>query len=290
VFNLGHAAVADIFRGGVVVEEKVDGSQFSFGIIDGELQCRSKGKDQDVDGGADKMFQGAVEYVKTQALVPGWTYRGELFTKPKHNTLCYSRVPNNGVVLFDIDTKLETYLSQEELEQEAAAIGLEAIPTLKTGEVKDYQELHSFLERESFLGGTTIEGVVIKAYGRYGEDGKTLMGKYVSEAFKEKHQKSWKLSNPTNKDVIALLGEELRTEARWEKAIQHLRERGELLNEPKDIGPLLKEINIDVREEEGDYIKQKLFDYAWKHLSRTFTAGFPQWYKDKLAQSAFEED
>jgi hypothetical protein len=32
IFNLGHKAVADIFKTPVLCEEKVDGSQFSFGV------------------------------------------------------------------------------------------------------------------------------------------------------------------------------------------------------------------------------------------------------------------
>ena len=44
VFNLGHAAMADLLGGNVVVQEKVDGSQFSFARTDsGQLLFRSKG-------------------------------------------------------------------------------------------------------------------------------------------------------------------------------------------------------------------------------------------------------
>jgi len=38
VFQLGHKMIAGIFSSPVVVEEKIDGSSFSFGLIDGELQ------------------------------------------------------------------------------------------------------------------------------------------------------------------------------------------------------------------------------------------------------------
>ena len=46
VMQIGHKMIADIFSGEVIVEEKIDGSQFSFGVINGELTCRSKGKQQ----------------------------------------------------------------------------------------------------------------------------------------------------------------------------------------------------------------------------------------------------
>ena len=80
IYNLGHKAVLDIFSSPVTVQEKVDGSQFSFGVfeVNGEsvLRCRSKGAEVNVFA-PDKMFSKAVESVKAREhlLVPGWTYR-----------------------------------------------------------------------------------------------------------------------------------------------------------------------------------------------------------------------
>ena len=287
VYNLGHYAILDLFKGPVLVEEKVDGSQFSFGIIDGEFQARSRGQQQDVNGGADKMFHAAIEAMRELPLTPGLIYRGELLTKPKHNTLVYDRVPEKNVVLYDIDRGIEDFLSYGEKVVEADHLGLEVVPILHEGVVSDFEQMKGFLAETSFLGGVFIEGMVFKAYGRFGIDGKTLMGKHVSEAFKEKHEKAWRGENPANRDVIQLLCEELRNEARWTKAIQHLEERGELQNAPQDIGPLMKEVSVDIREEEADYIKQRLFDWAWKTIGRRITTGLPEWYKDRLAKSAF---
>ena len=42
--------------------------------------------------------------------------------------------------------------------------------------------------------------------------------------------------------MIVQLAEGLRTEARWRKAVQHLREEGRLERSPKDIGALLVEL------------------------------------------------
>lgn len=54
----------------------------------------------------------------------------------------------------------------------------------------------------------------------------------------------------------------LRTEARWSKAVSHLKDRDALLQEPKDIGPLMKEVKQDILVEESDFIKEKLFGGA----------------------------
>ncbi len=72
------------------MEEKVDGSQFSFGIFNGEIKCRSKGAQLVIDA-PEKMFIPAVNVVRELAplLKDGWTYRGEFLGRPKHNTLCY---------------------------------------------------------------------------------------------------------------------------------------------------------------------------------------------------------
>lgn len=37
--TIGHRAIADIFHGDVVVQEKIDGSQISFQVRDGELEA-----------------------------------------------------------------------------------------------------------------------------------------------------------------------------------------------------------------------------------------------------------
>lgn len=90
LYAMGHRAIAEILLDDVLVQEKVDGSQFSFGkfpiqvgdngeIIDVgyELKVRSKGATFPVDA-PEKMFSKAVETVKSiqHLLKPGWTYRG----------------------------------------------------------------------------------------------------------------------------------------------------------------------------------------------------------------------
>lgn len=120
VHAIGHMAIREILLDEVLIEEKVDGSQFSFGRFGDTLKCRSKGQELDVSA-PEKMFTPAVELA--QALAPilrdGWTYRGEFLGKPKHNTLTYTRIPEKTVILFDINSGHEMYLSRAEKEAEA---------------------------------------------------------------------------------------------------------------------------------------------------------------------------
>ena len=285
VWAIGHRNIADIFTYGdsVLIEEKVDGSQFSFGKIDGKLLCRSRGAVIDPDA-PPKLFASAVFTALElfDKLTEGYFYRGEAICKPKHNTLTYQRVPKGNIALFDIDTGGENYLSRQQKAAEAAMLGLELVPVLYKGPVKGVEELLELMEQESFLGGCNIEGIVVKNYNRFGVDGKVMMGKYVSEKFKEKHRGDWKDRNPSGKDVIGKLTEALRTEARWDKAIQTLRDAGKLLGEPKDIGALIVQAKKDIAEEEGEWIQHKLYKAFGNKIISGAIKGLPEYYKAKL--------
>lgn len=285
LYNLGHRALEKLFDGPVVIQEKVDGSQFSFGVFDGVLKCRSKGAQLDVLY-PQQMFAKGVETVKR--LQPmfrdGYTYRCEYLAKPKHNTLAYDRIPSQHIIIYDIQSAEETYLSPDEVRIEATRLGLEVVPTyaqfLKSPLTTE--TVRELLTHTSVLGGQKIEGIVIKNYTQFGPDKKVLIGKFVSEEFKEIHGADWKDRNPGQGDVIALLATEYRTPARWNKAIQHLRDDGKLEDSPRDIGMLLKEINVDILKECEQEIKDKLWKWAWSKLSRELVNGFPAFYKEEL--------
>lgn len=217
IYNFGHRAITDLLKGPVLVEEKIDGSQFSFGIFNRdnpvcngiwdecfELKVRSKGATMIVDA-PEKMFTEAVETVKAIRgnLIVGWTYRGEYLKKPKHNALAYDRIPNGHIIIFDINTDEETYLSYAEKKAEAERLGLEIVPLL-------------------------FEGII--------------------------------------------------------------RERGEIEDDVRDIGKLMKEIPEDIKIECEAEIKERLFAWAWPNIRRIVTRGVPEYYKDSLLRKQFEGD
>jgi hypothetical protein len=290
VWQLGHPNIKELFDDEVIIQEKVDGSQVSFGRFDGELKIRSKNKEIDLTGSIEKMFSKAVEVIKTLDLKDGWTYRGEYLQKSKHNTLAYERIPKNNIIIFDINTDTENYMKYDDVLIEADRIGLETVPCFSISKIDSIDKVKGLLECNSILGGTKIEGIVFKNYKKFGRDKKVLMGKYVSEAFKEIHGKEWKRNNPGTGDIISDIGKELKTDARYEKAIQHLKESGNLTNTPKDIGLLIKEIREDIKNEASEYIKDKLYKYAIDKILRISTGGFPEWYKNRLAENQFEEE
>lgn len=289
ILALGHKLLADLFNGPVIVEEKVDGSQFSFGKKDGQLFFRSRGAAVYPET-ADKLFKAAVEYVVSiqDRLHDGWTYRGEVLHAPRHNTLTYGRIPRNHIALFDVEISEQAYLTDVvDKYEEANRLGLESVPAFYTGEITSKEQLQALLETESFLGGCKLEGIVVKNYNQFGVDRKVLMGKWVRDEFKEIHQGAWKKANPSKADFIEQIIAVYGTPQRWEKAIQHLREQGRLLDMPQDIGPLMKEINVDTLAECEAEIREKLFEFAWPKIARGITRGFAEYYKNRLLEIQF---
>jgi hypothetical protein len=316
IFNLGHKAVGSLLNVPHYIEEKVDGSQFSFGIfssIEGktenplageplyvieefELRIRSKGAQMVVDAPM-AMFKLGAETVKRLGpdLHPGWTYRGEFLAKPKHNTLAYDRAPAGNVILFDVEIGDQEFLTPEQKRAEAERLGLECVPVLawdKQGGGTSLGQLRSIIDgTKSVLGGQTIEGIVIKQLGPgylYGQDSKVLMGKFVSERFKEAHKLVWGENNPTSGDILTKLGAAYGTQARWMKAVQHLKDAGLLEDSPRDIGKLLIECQKDIGQECKEEIQKALWKWAWPHVSRMVTRGMPEWYKQYLLEKQFE--
>lgn len=289
IYHLGHRNIAALLDGPVLVEEKVDGSQFSFGRRGNDLFFRSRGATIYPET-ADKLFKAAVEYVVSikDLLIDGYTYRGEVLHAVRHNTLTYGRTPKHNVVIFDIEQdEGQSYLSPEDKKMEATRLDLETVPAFFVGSITTMEQFKDIMESQSFLGGCKLEGVVVKNYNQFGEDKKILMGKWVREEFKEIHQGAWKGANPSRSDLIEMMIKVYRNEARWLKAIQHLRDTGKLKGEPQDIGSLIKEFQKDLVEECAPEIKEKLYEYALPKILRGASAGLPEFYKAKLVEQQF---
>lgn len=266
-----------------VVQEKIDGSQISFGVDEeGDLHIKSHHAPIS-EHNPHGMFGKAVEEIQKRrgSLVPGYTYRGEYLQKPKHNTLAYDRVPEGNIILFDVEEN-RIVLGLYAAADQAVRLGLEFVPTYGMG-VFQLDELDRLIATQPSVLGGMIEGVVLKPFEhQFNRYGQRLLGKRVADRFKELHQKNWKEKNPWRTDILQQLTERYSTEARYEKAYQHLRDAGVLVGELRDIGPLIGEVARDTHEEEGQAIKDFLFKWIWKDLGRQITKGVPDWYKRRL--------
>ena len=56
-----------------------------------------------------------------------------------------------------------------------------------------------------------------------------------------------------------------------------------LVGEPKDIGPLIKELYRDIEAEAMDIIKDALYEAFRKNVLNQAIIGFPEWYRARLA-------
>ena len=162
IFNVGHKALDNFWNGKVTIQEKIDGSQFSFCRIGQELVARSKGA---LIYNPDKLFRMAYEHAlaRTSRLPEGWVFRAEAVCSPKHNSLVYSRSARGGIVLFDIDMGDQDYAAQSTVEQWASKLEVDYAPVFDVI-IEPPRSWDIYLHRESVLGGTEVEGVVAKNY------------------------------------------------------------------------------------------------------------------------------
>ena len=291
IFAIGTDYIRDIFNEEVEITEKIDGSQFDFGKIDGKLYMRSKGAMLFIEN-PEKMFAEGISYVESiqDRLPEGKVFYCEYMKKPKHNTLKYIRIPNNHLMLFSVmDIQKQSFEASVGWD---GVLGIEHVPVIHCGKIESASELTDLLKKESVLGGVSIEGVVVKNYLRQfllgGQPMPLMAGKFVSESFKEVHRERWG-AEEKGKSRMETFFESFRTPARWEKAVQHLQEKGELDNEPKDIGKLFKEVQTDLEAEEKEAIKEFLWREFSGEIKRKASAGMAEWYKNKLMESSFKE-
>jgi len=286
VFSLGSVGTERALLGEVVVQEKVDGSMMCFGVNeDGELVMRSHHQPIHVEN-CPNQFKRAAEYVLSLDLswVPRDTYfYCEMLDKPKHNTIAYERTPLNHLVLFDVSIPEGWFTVQGAMACWAHRLGIDSINELYRGEAT-VDSLRDLLQMPSILGGSTVEGVVVKNYHETVAPGgrmQTLMVKLVNEQFKETNKKEFrgKTVRGTVEDYVA----SFQSEARWRKAVQHIRDQGLLVGEPKDIGLLVKEVDRDIKEECAADIKEELYKLTIGEILRKAKMGLPEFYKAMLA-------
>jgi hypothetical protein len=92
MYHLSHRFIAGLLGGDIVAQEKIGGIQISFGVLEGELCCRSRGVGIELIS-PPALFSPAEVTVRADegCLVDGWTDRGEALCKAKRDTLAFAR-------------------------------------------------------------------------------------------------------------------------------------------------------------------------------------------------------
>lgn len=268
-------------------------SNFQFRIqidTDGTITCGSHHQDGVTIGGmfnlgveqANKIFNGYKPPYRTTVFC-------EYFSKPKQNTIAYARIPNNNLILFDVQVDT-LYLRRNEKEAFANDHNMEITPLLWAGDGSEVTDdlIKHLLTTPSMLGHQAgfdrIEGIVVKNYDKlyditryrqYEEFSHPWMSaKIVNDSFKEKNHDE----NPNRTNKFQELKDSYRTEARMLKSIQHLKEQGLLVGELADLRLLVPEVIRDIIEEEKEDIKERLWNlygneivgYASKEMVPTY--------------------
>ena len=284
-----HKEVADILNSdNIVIEEKVDGSQFRIEIdTDGTIRCGSHHQELSM---VDSMFKLATD--TAESIFAGYkpvdkvTIFCEYLKSPKQNTLVYDRIPKNNLVIFDVKIG-NRYSSRHEKVKFAETFGMEVVPALfqGNGNAITSEVIQDLLKWKSFLGGATIEGIVIKAYNDFYDvnlypylQGHWKCAKIVRPEFKEMNSET-QVSQSRGLDRIKSL---FNTEARWEKAIQHCKELGQITGEMKDLKYIVPEVQNDLEKEEIETIKNELYKEFGKEILRHSIKGLPEYYGKKL--------
>eukprot|EP01090_Pellita_catalonica_P020012 TRINITY_DN696_c0_g1_i1.p2 TRINITY_DN696_c0_g1~~TRINITY_DN696_c0_g1_i1.p2 ORF type:complete len:337 (-),score=60.06 TRINITY_DN696_c0_g1_i1:2034-3044(-) len=304
-----------LFEGNWIVEEKIDGSQLSF-AWDSAAQTvlfRNKNSASFLSGEAPYLNK---TFGKTMAsLLPigsllnsDYVYHGEAMRSSRHNRLLYQRAPRRYFILFDIkDKQTGHYLSYEEKCKEAKRLDLEIPSLYLEGAGIDSAEraiakIMAMIEKgdlESALGGNP-EGIVIKNYTNVkNETGRPPMLKSVRTEFKEavarkftSAEKRFKITPSTTvAELCQYMGGCYNTEARWQKAVQHLDETGQLHATEgemkafgKDVKLLVQELDRDLFKEYEEEIKVDLLSELFPRIAAEGRKGFTAFYRQLCLQ------
>jgi len=277
ILHIGASLIGTIFDESVEISEKVDGSQCRIYLADNVVMVGSKNQDE-ADYG---MFRIAHQQGERIHDCTGWDSFGsevllfcEFLRSPKHNTLVYDRVPKNNLYLFGAVVDGKHYYTNE-LENLARVLDIDPPNVLSFGKVNSLDEIKEFLAMDSYLGGSTVEGIVVKNYNRTYDPlmvhsqafiGYPMVGKCVREDFKEKNIKRWNMQK--SKKGIDAIVDVFFTPARLHKAIQHISDEGKLNYEKRDLQFLIPEFFNDLMEEEKDAITSMIMSDVFKEVKR----------------------
>lgn len=294
--HVGDPSLYNLMKGEIVIQEKLDGSLFRWQNKGGVLRAGSKNVNFTDTDPPKGYFLPAVRYLESiiNRIPQGFVFFGELVASPKHNAITYARVPTHQIMLFDainVGMTDPTWISDPEwIAVQAACMEIDFAPTFYrgAGETATIDVIEQLLRRTSYLGGSIIEGVVIKNYGQPSADRYHMLGfccgKMVRASFKEENRSRWK----AQADVVAQIATRFRTPARFEKAVVHARDEGRLEDTMRDMKVLLEMIDRDIEEE----IKPAALEMLWKRyefeIRKTMKTGLAEFYKQKLLERQFE--
>lgn len=262
IVRYGHNSTKDVLNKGdeIIIQEKIDGANASFSVVDGELKCWSRNKELDENNTLEGFYDWACKNIDAEKLLEGVVYFGEWTARHKIVYEGYEK----QFFLYDIyNLFLEEYVSFSMVQDEAKRLGLQLVPIFFEGEFESFDQLMSYVGRTELngrlKGNITGEGIVVKNVKYRDKFGKQLFVKLVVDSFTEVLRQK-KPKDPNKKlSVDELKVKECLTTARVEKQIFKLIDDG-LLNKDygiEDMGKLLKSVTPMIAE---DILKEEMQD------------------------------
>ncbi|QVD57057.1 hypothetical protein PM36_071 [Staphylococcus phage PM36] len=249
---------------GLVVQEKLDGSNASFTVENGELVCFSRRKKLNENETLNGFYDWVHENINVRntyvSALEKYIIFGEWLVKHK---IQYKEEFYNNFYVFDVyDKENEVYLSVEDMNVIAHHLGLKTVKTLLVSKPSHYLNDLKPEEIQELVGKSDMtvkpdkgEGIVIKYL-----DGKSEYDDYfklVSNEFKEFSRQKMKTEVKKNESVA----DYAITRARMEKMIFRAIEEDRLSEddlELENFGLIMKQVGQnfvdDIMEEEKENI------------------------------------
>lgn len=212
----------------LIIEEKVDGGNGCFWMEeDGQIHFGSRNRDLTAENDV-KFFTGHQEWLreklKGKTISPDYIFYIEWMAK---HTINYTRVP----MVIGLDIRLKRvqnaegagfFLSREMKELEFAKVGLQTVPLVWRGTVKELKKINiqDLIPKSQYYDGKA-EGIVIKNLSRKHPHGNyQLYAKVVTDEFKENNKAVFGSVRQKESDSLKIV-ETFATDARIRKAVFH---------------------------------------------------------------------
>lgn len=260
----------------IVVQEKIDGANFSIRYEEETDSIQSFGRKQPLDPkhnlrGAWEWAQKLDKGLVKEVLGTNFILFGEWLA---HHTVVYSDDRYQNAYFYDVwDTESEGYLEQDKAEDIVSRLHLIYVPVFYKGPFESWKQLNQFIGRTD-LGGEYGEGIVVKNMTRLNNTNTRLpfYTKIVADQFAEK--KAVKKidgekveSREKLQAELQALVESVVTEGRVTKLVHNMVDEGIIPEDwgEHDIGTIGKHIGnavyYDCVKEEPETVEQvgKLF-------------------------------
>lgn len=252
----------------IYVMEKLDGSNASFRIHNGELLTFSRRLALSSENTLNGFYNWAHENINSKTLNERYIYFGEWLTKHK---IDYKEHLNNFVLFAVYDTENHEYLPFEEVQKISQALNLELVHLFYSGVYQSLEHIEQFVGETAYENVDFGEGIIIfipdLVFPRDKESQVFL--KWVGEEFAE--VKKINASKPKVKTLDTLIDSFI-TQQRMDKILQKLQDEGSIDSELglQDMGTVLKTLNTgfteDILDEELDAIIKFLRNYIQKRV------------------------